>query len=68
MWHHAMKRLVPENYISYSLLVDVEYPSADAIIDLARLNATLIIHEYVPILYSSLNPNEDSPDISVRKK
>ncbi len=67
MWHHAMKRLVPQSYISYDLLVDTDYSSVEAIIDLAILNAELVAHEYVPILYSSLKPGETAPDISVRK-
>ena len=66
LWHHAMKKLVPEIFIRHSIYFETEFHSIEAIIDLARLNAALILYEYVPILYTSLKTGEILPDYSVR--
>ncbi len=70
LWHHAMKRLVPEIYMSYELYGETQFSSYRAVIELARLNAALILHEYIPVVYTSLKPGEELPshiDISLRK-
>lgn len=66
LWHHAMKKLVPEIYIDYSVYAETAFSSVNVIIDLARLNAALVLHEYVPILYTSLKPGERKADYTVR--
>ena len=49
MWYHAMKRLTPEIFNDWIALEDVEFLSFEAVIDLIRMNATLALHEYVPV-------------------
>lgn len=67
LWHHAMKKLVPEIYINYDVYMETEFSSVNAIIDLAGLNAALVLHEYVPILYTSLKPGERKADYTLRR-
>lgn len=66
MWHHAMKKLVPEISINHNIYSETEFHTIKAVIELARLNAAIILQEYVPIRYTSLKPDEEVPDISVR--
>lgn len=68
MWHHAMKKLVPEILIRRSIYAETEFNTIDAVIELARLNAAIVLQEYVPILYSSLQHGKEAPDISVRRE
>ena len=68
MWHHAMKKLVPEIFILRSLYAETKFNTIDAAIELARLNAAIVLQEYVPILYSSLEHDEKAPNISVRRE
>lgn len=67
MWHHAMSRLVPELFTNWHLLADTDFHSLQAVIELARLNASLILYEYIPVVYSSLPPGETVPKYSVRR-
>jgi len=67
LWHHAMRKLVPEVLINYHIYHDTEFRSIDAVIELARLNAAMVLYEYVPILYTSLEKGEKLPDYSVRR-
>ena len=62
-----MRKLVPEVYINHSLYLDTEFHSINAVVELARLNSALVLYEYVPILYSSLEKREKLPDYSVRR-
>ena len=64
-WHHAMRKLVPEIYTDY-LLRQLEFESFESIIEIIVLNAALIRHEYVPVLYSSLKQGERWDEYSVR--
>ncbi|MEA4830877.1 MAG: hypothetical protein VB121_12970 [Enterococcus thailandicus] len=66
LWHHAMKKLVPELFINYNIYLETQFHSIEAIIELARLNAALVLYEYVPILYSSLKPGERRANYTVR--
>ncbi len=64
-WHHAMRKLVPEIYTDY-LVRELEFESFESIIEIIVLNAALIRHEYVPVLYSSLKKGERWHEYSVR--
>jgi len=66
MWHHAMRKLVPEIFINSNIYEDTQFSSINAVIELARLNAALIRYEYVPIVYSSLEPGKKMEDYSLR--
>lgn len=68
LWHHLMKKLVPELYINQTLFSETEFNSIYPVIELARLNAALVLHEYIPVLYSSLKPGERLQDYSIRLK
>ena len=68
MWHHAMRKLIPEIFINRSIYSKTEFATINAIIELARLNAAITLQEYVPILYTSLKSGEKAPDISVRRE
>lgn len=68
MWHHAMRKLVPEIFINYNLYSETQFNTVYAVIELARLNAAILLHEYVPIVYTSIKPGEEVPDISERRK
>ena len=66
IWHHAMKKLVPEIFINHNIYLETEFSSVNAIIELARLNAALVRYEYLPVLYSSLKSGERKADYTVR--
>jgi len=68
MWHHAMKKLVPDIFINHNIYSETEFNTINAVIELARLNAAIILHEYIPILYTSFERGEEAPDISVRRE
>lgn len=68
MWHHAMKKLVPEIFINYNIYLETEFNTINAVIELARLNAAMVLYEYVPILYTSLKSGEEPPDINLRRE
>jgi hypothetical protein len=68
MWHHAMKKLVPEIFVNHSIYSETIFSTIEAVIELARLNAAIVLQEYVPILYTSLKPSEEAPDIGLRRE
>jgi len=62
-----MKKLVPEIFIPYCIYDEANFYSISAVIELARMNATMTLYEYVPILNTSLEDGEKAPDHSVKK-
>ena len=48
-----MKKLVPEILINDNIYSETQFNTIHAVIELARLNAAMILKEYVPILYMS---------------
>ncbi len=66
MWHHSMKKLVPEIFINHNIYLETEFNTINAILELARLNAAMVLYEYVPILYASPELGEELPDVGVR--
>lgn len=67
MWHHAMRKLVPEMFVKDLLSENVQINTVESIIDLASLNAALILHEYTPTLYSSLDLGKTMEDYTIRR-
>lgn len=59
MWHHAMRKLVPEIMIPYTVLDSVKCENAAAVMGLIQTNVLLIKGNYTPLLYSSIK--EDDP-------
>lgn len=58
LWHHAMRNLVPEIMIPYSVLDNMECDGADAVMGLIQTNVMLIMGCYTPLLYSSIGETE----------
>lgn len=67
MWHHAMRKLVPKIFVKDLLSENVQINTIEPIIHLASLNAALILHEYTPTLYSSLEPGKAMEDYTIRR-
>ncbi len=67
MWHHAMRKLVPVVFVKDMLSENVQINTVEPIISLASLNAALILHEYTPTLYSSLDPGKSMEDYTIRR-
>jgi len=67
MWHHAMRKLVPEMFVKDLLSENIQINTVESIIDLASLNAALILHEYTPTLYSSLDLGKTMEDYTIRR-
>lgn len=60
IWHHAMKRLVPEIMIPYNILDNLTCTSVDVVMELIQLNTVLIKNNYQLLLYSSLKEGENA--------
>lgn len=54
IWHHAMKRLVPDILIPYNVLESISKADADAVMQLIQMNTLMIKGSYSVLLYSSL--------------
>lgn len=65
IWHHAMKKLVPEIMIPYNILDNLTCTSVDIVMELIQLNTVLIKNNYQLLLYSSLKEGE-SAEYSLR--
>ena len=65
MWHHAMKKLVPEIMIPYNILDNLTCTGVDVVMELIQLNTLLIKNNYKLLLYSSLEEGE-STEYSLR--
>ena len=51
LWHHSMKRLIPEIYISPKTFDVINTESFEPIVELALMNAMLIQNEYKAVRY-----------------
>ena len=58
LWHHAMRKLVPEIMIPYTVLDSMKCDSADAVMGLIQTNVMLIEGNYTPLIYSSIDEND----------
>lgn len=66
MWHHAMKRLVPEIQIPSSIISGLNCKNAGAVMDLIQMNTVILQSTHRTLLYSSLGENETEAVRSVR--
>lgn len=66
MWHHAMRKLLPNMFVRHGIYLDTEFQSIYAVIDLVVLNTALICYEYTPIVYTSMKSGEEPSNYSVR--
>ncbi len=58
IWHHAMRKLVPEIMIPYNILDNLICKDFDVAMELIQLNTLLIQNNYKILLYSSLKEGE----------
>ena len=54
IWHHAMRQLVPDIMIPYSVLENISCPDYDTTVDLIKMNTVLLKNYYSVLLYTSL--------------
>lgn len=66
-WHHAMKKLVPKIFINFNLIMDTDFRTVNAVMELARLNAALTLYEYTPICYTSLAQDKRPANYTIRR-
>lgn len=60
LWHHAMRKLVPDIMIPHAVLSDMNCSGPDSVMGLIQTNVLLIRGNYTPLLYSSID--EDDPE------
>lgn len=65
LWHHAMKRLVPEIMISSSVLENIVCKDAEPVVGLVQMNTVLLKSTWSILRYSSLKDGE-IPEASCR--
>lgn len=65
MWHHAMKKLVPEIMIPSSVLENIRCKDAESVMGLIQMNTVLLKSAWSILRYSSLKDGE-SPACSYR--
>lgn len=53
LWHHAMKRLLPEICFSWMLLEGINITSYEQIVELAVINAAQVYNNYRAVIYDS---------------
>lgn len=68
MWHHAMRRLVPEIMIPYQVMENVLCKDADTLIGLIQTNTMLLRGTHSILCYSSLKEGEVPEHRSARIK
>ena len=66
LWHHAMKRLVPEILIPSSVLKSIVCKDAAPVVGLVQMNTVLLKSTWSILRYSSLKDGE-IPEFSYRK-
>lgn len=63
LWHHAMRKLVPDILISYEVLNSIQCNNEQTVIDLIQMNTLLIKSYYRVLLYDSTNGKEKTHSI-----
>lgn len=58
LWHHAMKRLVPEIMIPQSVLGSIDCKNAEPVMGLIQMNTVLLKSTWSILRYSSLKDGE----------
>ena len=58
LWHHAMKRLVPEIMIPSSVLESIVCKDAEPVVGLIQMNTVLLKSTWSILRYSSLKDGE----------
>ena len=63
MWHHAMKRLVPDILIPYKVMESISKADAETVMQLIQMNTLMIKGSHSVLLYSSLK-DDIAPEYS----
>lgn len=67
IWHHAMRRLIPNVFFDEEIFDNATITSYAPIVEFAVANAALIIYEYIPVLYNSQSDfSKPDSDYSLR--
>ncbi len=66
IWHHAMKRLVPDVLIPHNVLKSMSNMDADTVMKLIQMNTLMIKGSHSVLLYSSLKDDSVPERGSVR--
>lgn len=59
VWHHAMKRLVPEILIPYEIINNLNCENAETVMELIKMNTVLLKATHSILLYSSLGAEDE---------
>lgn len=66
IWHHAMKRLVPDILIPHTVLKSISAADASTVMQLIQMNTLMLKSSYSVLLYSSLKDDIVPECCSVR--
>ena len=58
LWHHAMKKLVPEIIIPYYVLDNIQCEQIETVMGLIQMNVLMLKATYTLLRYSSLSEDE----------
>lgn len=58
LWHHAMKKLVPQILIPFSIQMNLACEDAETVMDLIQMNTIMLKGSYSILRYSSLKEDE----------
>jgi len=67
LWHHAMRKLVPEIMIPYSVLDSIQCSQIETVMGLVQTNVMLLEGAYTVLRYSSLSDTEIEKEGVVKK-
>jgi len=67
MWHHAMKKLVPDIMIPYGVIEHISKADNNTVMQLIQINTLMIKGSYKVLLYSSLEGDAELKDYSLRR-
>lgn len=65
LWHHAMKRLVPEILIPMSVIKNIDCKSAETVMGLIQMNTVMLKSTWSILKYSSLKDGEFQNHVTV---
>ena len=67
IWHHAMKKTVPDIMIPHRIIESISEADRDTVMQLVQMNTLMIKGNYKVLLYSSLEGDTELKDYSLRK-
>jgi len=67
IWHHAMKKLVPDIMIPHGIVESISEADNNTVMQLIQMNTLMIKGSYKVLLYSSLEGDAELKDYSLRR-